>query len=335
MTARAYGVESTAPIRICDNGGWTDTWVARHGKVFNLAVRPHLTVRIDTFPSGSRDAHVVLDVRNYATPVSSGPDWSIVGAAPAARSVPAARSRLRTDVDIEVTIRSDAPAGASTGTSAAAVVALIGALDRLSDGHRTPQEIARAAHAVETVRLGRQSGIQDQLCSAFGGANFIEITDYPRAIVSPLALSDRFAANCSGAWRSSILAGRTVRRRSTKGSCEIWSRRGPAARQLEALRGAAERARDALLAGDFAALGRAMRDNTSAQAELHGALVHRRRTARHRDCRGARRHRLEGERRRRRRWIALRCCPAQIARHNAPWCARCARTTRRMRRFRS
>ena len=60
-------INATAPIRICDNGGWTDTWVARHGKVFNIAVRPLVTVRIDVFPSRSRDAPVVLDVQNRGT----------------------------------------------------------------------------------------------------------------------------------------------------------------------------------------------------------------------------------------------------------------------------
>jgi D-glycero-alpha-D-manno-heptose-7-phosphate kinase len=67
---------------------------------------------------------------------------------------------------------------------------VLGALDRLADGGRAPLDIAQAAHAVETIHLGRQSGVQDQLCSVFGGANFIEITDYPRGVVTPLALSD-------------------------------------------------------------------------------------------------------------------------------------------------
>ena len=26
-------INSVAPIRICDNGGWSDTWFAGHGKV--------------------------------------------------------------------------------------------------------------------------------------------------------------------------------------------------------------------------------------------------------------------------------------------------------------
>src|ERR671913_384853 len=58
-------IHATAPIRICDNGGWTDTWFARHGKVFNIAVRPVVSVRIEAFPGGTRAARVVLHAENY------------------------------------------------------------------------------------------------------------------------------------------------------------------------------------------------------------------------------------------------------------------------------
>jgi D-glycero-alpha-D-manno-heptose-7-phosphate kinase len=51
-------------------------------------------------------------------------------------------------------------------------------------------------------------------------------------------------------------------------------RRGPDCPELDALRDAAARARDAVAAGDLAALAAAMRDNTAAQAMLHPELVH-------------------------------------------------------------
>src|SRR5882672_2744028 len=123
-------LHASAPIRICDNGGWTDTWVAGHGKVFNIAVRPLVTVRVDVFPHGSRDARVVLDVQNRG--MRYAPDLHAAGWGPHPLVEAALREIRPPDgVDIEVTIRSDAPAGASTGTSASVVVALLGALDRL------------------------------------------------------------------------------------------------------------------------------------------------------------------------------------------------------------
>jgi D-glycero-alpha-D-manno-heptose-7-phosphate kinase len=48
---------------------------------------------------------------------------------------------------------------------------------------------------------------------------------------------------------------------------------GPDDPRLEALRQTAPRSRDALYAGDFAALGRSMIDNHEAQRGLHPALI--------------------------------------------------------------
>ena len=266
-------VHATAPIRICDNGGWTDTWAARHGHVFNIAVRPLVDVRIEVFPRGSHDAAVVLDVRNEGTKYAPALDASNWGPHPL---LEAALREIRPpdDTDIDITIRSDAPAGASTGTSASVVVALLGALDRLEGGHRTKHEIAMAAHAVETVHLGQQSGVQDQLCAAYGGANFIDITEYPHAVVSPLPLPDRIRRELNRRM-ALVYLGRPHRSSPVHDKVmRNLERLGPDCRQLNALRTAAVRARDALLAGDLDALGSAMRDNTTAQADLHPELVH-------------------------------------------------------------
>lgn len=37
-------IHSIAPIRVCDNGGWSDTWFARRGKVFSIAVSPYVEI---------------------------------------------------------------------------------------------------------------------------------------------------------------------------------------------------------------------------------------------------------------------------------------------------
>ena len=46
-------IHAKAPIRICDVGGWTDTWFARHGRVFNIAVSPCVEVEVGV--SGKAD----------------------------------------------------------------------------------------------------------------------------------------------------------------------------------------------------------------------------------------------------------------------------------------
>ena len=267
-------ITATAPIRICDIGGWTDTWVARHGAVFNIAVRPLVEVEIQTFPRGQGQARIVIDAVNYGvryTPDLDGPDW---GAHPL---LEAALGTIRPpdDLDITITIGSDAPAGASTGTSAAVVVALLGALDRLAGGTRSAHTIAAEAHAVETVKLGRQCGVQDQLCSAYGGINFIEIVEYPHARVqqleAPQGVLDELSRRLS-----LVYLGRPHESSAVHEQVMVTLERlGPDCPQLEALRGAAHKGRDSLMAGGLGALGRAMRENTEAQAWLHADLVHR------------------------------------------------------------
>lgn len=274
ITVPLRTIHATAPIRICDNGGWTDTWPARYGRVFNIAVHPLVAVRLDAYASGSRDARVVLDVRNYAQRYAPAVDGSAWGPHPL---LEAALREIRppAEVDVEVTVRSDAPAGASTGTSAAVVVALLGALDRLARGLRDLHAIVTAAHAVETVHLQRQCGVQDQVCAAYGGINFIEIPDYPRVVVSQLVPSDRILHELQQ--RLALVYLGRPHRSSTVHEQVVrdLERRGPDSPHLQALRAAAERARDSLLTGDFDALGMAMRDNTATQSELHAEVVHR------------------------------------------------------------
>lgn len=266
-------VNAAAPIRVCDNGGWTDTFAARHGKVFNIAVRPLVTVRIEVFPSGTREAPVVLDAKNYGVryaPRLDDADWGPHPLLEAAfKEIPPPA-----DADVEVAIRSDAPAGASTGTSAAVLVALLGALDRLTQGRRTPQEIAMAAHAVETVRLGRLSGVQDQLASAFGGASFIEIVEYPRAVVTPIPMSDALRLDLQRRLALVYLGRPHSSSRVHEKVMRSLEDDGPDCARLTALRAAATKARDALLAGDLDMLGSALSDNTAAQERLHPDLVH-------------------------------------------------------------
>ncbi len=63
VTARA--VRASAPVRICDVGGWTDTWFAGHGQVLNIAVTPAVGVTVGVHPIGSLASRVVLDAVNY------------------------------------------------------------------------------------------------------------------------------------------------------------------------------------------------------------------------------------------------------------------------------
>ena len=180
--AKLRVINSRAPIRICDNGGWTDTWFAQHGRVFNIAVSPCVEVQIEVYRRDSRDEQITISAENYGqryTMKLGSQDWGLHPLLEAAIE----RIGIPDDVAVEVTVFSETPGGASTGTSAAVCVALIGALDCLTPGRLTPHEVAYAAHSVEVDMLHQQSGIQDQLCSVYGGINFIEMHEYPHASV--------------------------------------------------------------------------------------------------------------------------------------------------------
>ncbi len=267
-------INSVAPIRVCDNGGWTDTWFAEHGKIFNIGVYPYVEVQIAVYPRDSLENRVVLHAENFGDRYAIFPrherhEWihhPLLEAAIDYTGVPS-------DLCVEISIFSEAPAGCSTGTSAAVTVALIGALDRLTPGGRTPLEIAYAAHSVETEMLGQQSGIQDQLCSAFGGINFIQMFSYPYAAVSSITvpnsvwweLERRLCLIFLGRSHSSSAVHEMV--------IHDLEDAGPDSPRLEALRQTAEQSRDAMYSGDLKALGCAMTTNTEAQRLLHPSLV--------------------------------------------------------------
>ena len=267
-------ITSTAPIRVCDNGGWTDTWFAKHGKVFNIAVQPCIEVQLDVFPRQPGEEPIILCAENCGDlyPVHLDRQvWerhSLLEATIRHMGIPA-------DCAIQAHIYSEVPGGCSTGTSAAVVVALVGALDRLRCGRLGLREVAYAAHAVEVEVLKQQSGIQDQLCSAYGGINYIEIDQYPHARVSSLRvapatwweLERRLALVYLGRSHASSEVHEKVIAELRNG--------GPDCLRLQDLRATADKSRAAVCAGDMAALGRAMIENTEAQGRLHHDLVSR------------------------------------------------------------
>ena len=74
-------INSVAPIRICDNGGWTDTWFAEYGKIFNIGVYPYVEVQIEVYPYTPDEPRIMLFAENYGERYTVHP--GIVGLGPA------------------------------------------------------------------------------------------------------------------------------------------------------------------------------------------------------------------------------------------------------------
>ena len=267
-------INSVAPIRICDLGGWTDTWFAKHGTVLNLGVYPYVQCQMTVKPATQRKSRFTIHAENYGDRYSINPNAvELTGKHPLLDACVAAMD-VPDNVDIEVNLYSSVPGGSSTGTSAAITVALIGALNVFSKGRMTPYEIARKAHEVETDHLHLQSGIQDQLASVYGGISYIQMHSYPHASVSRIDIPNSVWWELESRL-SLIYLGRphvsSDIHKAVIQSLENRDKRRTCT--LEALRHVAERGRDALYAGDIAAFGKAMIANTEAQQELHPALV--------------------------------------------------------------
>lgn len=265
-------IKAKAPIRICDIGGWTDTWFASYGQVFNIAVSPYARVQIKVYPRDDRNDQVFLSVENFGDRYHLDLDQSgwvrhpLLEAAIRYKGIP-------DHLSVQIGLHCDAPAGAATGTSAAVCVALIGALECLASKPISPKKVAAEAHHVETGLLRLQSGVQDQLCSAYGGVNYIHIPSYPQSEVTKLPLTEPFKQELEG-HLALVYLGKS--HDSSQVHQQVISKledQGPQCLQLQDLRDAAFQAHQAFLDADLPALGKAMQANTTAQDRLHPKLI--------------------------------------------------------------
>lgn len=269
----SWVINAVAPIRLCDLGGWTDTWFADTGAVTNISVYPYVEVQIFVYEQDhGQGGRIVIDAENFGDRYVVDPNGGGYQRHPMLEAC-IDIMELPDNLSFEVNLYSDAPAGCSTGTSAAASVALIGGLDMLTPGHRAPHELAMLAHRVETEKLGLQCGIQDQLASAYGGICFIEMFKYPLASVSQITLPNSIwwelerrivLVFLGNAHSSSSVHKQVISRLEAHDSDKST---------LEKLRKAARDGKDALFDGDFEEFGKSMVANTDAQAELHPELV--------------------------------------------------------------
>lgn len=265
-------INAVAPTRICDVGGWTDTWFARHGRVFNVAISPQVEVQITVKETRGDEPRIVIRAENYNEAYPLDPTHIVYGKHPLIEAA-VLEMGCPEEISIQVNIFSNAPPGASMGTSAAVSVALIGALHALTQGRLSPHETAALAHSLETQKLGLECGIQDQFASAYGGVNLIHMTAYPKATVTPVHLPDEVF------WELEqrlllIYIGKPHNSSETHRKVIADLGKDPSEdNRLQELRELALAAQAALTAADFKGLGEVFNRNTEVQRHLHPDLV--------------------------------------------------------------
>jgi len=264
-------IRAREPVRFCDLGGWTDTRVVPRGAVLNVAARlyTYVTLTIREGQSGITLESLDTDERVHFHDVRrieyNGVLDLLKAAVARAGIVTYSGGFYSMRWAVKVQVRSDAPPASGLGSSAALGVAAIGALSRHQGRPLLVQEVARESHLLEVEELKLESGVQDQLASAYGGVSFMEV-EYPNARVLPVPLSpavrceleDRFVLVYTGRSHfSSAMHQKVIN--------EADRHRG----DFDDLARAAVLGKEALLRGDLDAFAAAMNANWAAQKGLH------------------------------------------------------------------
>lgn len=285
-------VTVTAPVRVADVGGWTDTWFAPRGAVCHLGVGPGIEVRAELYegePSSKPVRIIAADLgEDYACGPSSDAGWADPrpGRHPLLEhAVASVCERLTLQGPVRLRIHAAVPPGASLGTSASVVVATIAALEALlggpdavattqSDAGR--QRLAGLAHRVETQRAGRQAGVQDQWAAVFGGAQLLTIDDYPEAKRRPIRLTPT-TLDLLGETMVTVGVGRHDSSAVHHEVIEAVTSSGDAGAQrravLEEMTDLAHAAAEALDRGDLSDWAAVLTRATDAQIRLHPQLL--------------------------------------------------------------
>jgi D-glycero-alpha-D-manno-heptose-7-phosphate kinase len=238
-----------------------------------MAVFPLVEVRIQVLENREKvDQRVLVRLENYGEALWVNPDNPAFDQHPliqgALNSVPIPR-----DMMLHISLFSHVPAGSSTGTSASVCVTLLGALSRLVHQNHPADKIAYMAHRVETEKLGLQSGIQDQMAAAYGGICFIDMFQYPEAVVTKLDVEETLLEEMSQRMSLIYLGQSHSSSAMHEEVIAFLEKKGAQYTIIQALRSLAEQAKDHLLAKDLEAFGEVMTQNNECQRSLHAGLI--------------------------------------------------------------
>jgi D-glycero-alpha-D-manno-heptose-7-phosphate kinase len=126
---------------------------------------------------------------------------------------------------LEMTTRSDSPVGAGIAGSSALNIAVCGALNAWSGGHRTADEIFQIAMNVEAQAIDVPTGAQDYRPAYYGGISAIELgVNGVRRValdVRPEELQQRMALAYTNASRNSGINNWDVTKRHIDGDASV------------------------------------------------------------------------------------------------------------------
>jgi D-glycero-alpha-D-manno-heptose-7-phosphate kinase len=261
-------VLSRAPVRICDIGGWTDTWFyKKNGAVFNFSIDLYSNVKL--IENNTKKINIFSENLDLSTQITNYDKIEYDGTLDLLK---AAIKRMEIKSGLDIYVRTDAPPGCGTGTSASVAVALISALAHYSDKPLKKYEIAELAQKLETEELKLESGVQDQFAAAYGGVNFMEI-DYPSVKITNIEINEKRICELESqlilvylSSRSSNVMHKAVIENYMRGQKDTI-------KSFEIMKNCAIGMKKAIRSADIRKIGDIMNRNWEAQKRLHTLMV--------------------------------------------------------------
>jgi len=257
---------SRAPVRICDIGGWTDTWFYPKGAVFSFCVDLYSKVKLTE--NGLNKIRIFAEDFEQSTEIIN---FTAVEYDGNLDLLKAAVKRMNIEKGLDINVSADAPPGCGTGTSASIAVTLISALSKYNQLDLTNYEIAQLAHRLETEELNLESGVQDQFAATYGGINFMEI-DYPDVKISSVKINDKRIRELENQFLLLFLGSRSSDEMH-RAVIENYKKRDPnIINSFEIMKNCAWEMKSAIKS-DLISIGEIMNKNWDAQKRLHPLMV--------------------------------------------------------------
>ncbi len=261
-------IYARAPVRIGDIGGWTDTWFyKKKGAVFNICVDLYSYVRI--IENNTKQINIISENLDLSVQITNYNKIEYDGTLDLLK---AAVKRMEINSGLDIFVRTDAPPGCGTGTSASVAVALISALAQYSNKPLKKYEIAEIAHKLETEELKLESGVQDQFAATYGGVNFMEI-DYPSVNIKNIVIDEKRIRELENqlilvylSSRSSNVMHKAVIENYMNGQKDTID-------SFEIMKNCAFEMKKSIQSADIREIGNIMNKNWEAQKRLHTLMV--------------------------------------------------------------
>lgn len=257
---------SRAPVRICDIGGWTDTWFYQKGAVFNFCVDLYSYVYITE--NRTQEIRIFSDNLGIQTLI---PNYNSIEYNGKLDLIKAGIKTLEIKKGLIIHIKTEAPPGSGMGTSASLAVALLSALAKLVNLNLKSRDLAKLAHNLEVKELELESGVQDQYAAAFGGINYIDV-NYPSVNIESIKIKESKILELEN---QLILLSIGSRSSSEMHKAVIENfKRGDqkTIKSLEIMKNCAKKMKS-VINSDLEEIGEVMNENWKAQKNLHPLMT--------------------------------------------------------------